>query len=51
MKRIVIFISLMLLFSCSQKEPSITWEKNISFADILDSAGEKYVLLDFVRDG
>jgi len=51
MKRLVIFISLMFIFSCAKNEPSITWEKNISFAEILQSAGEKYIMLDFVRDG
>jgi len=51
MKRLVIFISLMFIFSCEKNEPSITWEKNISFAEILEAAGEKYVMLDFVRDG
>ena len=51
MKRLVIFISLMFLFSCTKSEPSITWEKDISFAEILEVAGEKYVMLDFVRDG
>lgn len=50
-KKLVIFISLMLLFSCAKKEPTIAWEKNTAFAEILESAGEKYVMLDFVRDG
>ena len=51
MKKIVIFISLMLLFSCAKKVQPIAWEKNTSFAEILESAGEKYVMMDFVRDG
>ena len=51
MKRLVILISLMFIFSCAKNEPSITWEKNTSFAEILEAAGEKYVMLDFVRDG
>lgn len=50
-EKLVIFISLMLLFSCAKKEPMIAWEKNVTFAEILESAGEKYVMLDFVRDG
>ncbi len=50
-KMLVFFVSLMLFFSCSKKEPVIIWEKNITFAEILESAGEKYVMLDFVRDG
>lgn len=50
-KKLVIFISLMLLFSCAKKEPTIAWEKNVTFAEILESVGEKYVMLDFVRDG
>lgn len=50
-KIIVIFISLILLFSCAKKTPTIAWEKNTTFADILESAGEKYIMLDFVRDG
>lgn len=50
-KMLVFFVALMLFFSCSKKGPVITWEKNITFAEILESAGEKYVMLDFVRDG
>ena len=51
MKRLVIFISLMFIFSCAKNEASIKWEKDISFAEILEATGEKYVMLDFVRDG
>ncbi len=50
-KKVAIILSLMLLFSCSKKEPTIAWEKNTTFAEILKSADEKYVMLDFVRDG
>jgi hypothetical protein len=50
-KKIAIILSLMLLFSCSKKEPKIAWEKNTTFAEILETAGEKYVMLDFVKDG
>lgn len=50
-KIIVIFISLILLFSCAKKTPTIAWEKKITFAEILESAGEKYVMLDFIKDG
>lgn len=50
-KMLVFFVSLMLLFSCSKKEPVINWEKSTTFSEILESAGEKYVMLDFVRDG
>lgn len=51
MKKIVLFISLLMLFSCAKKVPAIAWEKNIPFAEILESAGEKYVMIDFLRDG
>ena len=51
MKKLVIFISLMFIFTCAKNELSIAWEKDISFAEILEAAGEKYVMLDFVRDG
>ena len=50
-KIMVIILSLMLLFSCSKKEPTIAWEKNVTFAEILEAAGGKYVMLDFVKDG
>ena len=51
MRNIVIFILLMLLFSCAKKEPTIAWEKNVTFVEILESADEKYVMLDFIKDG
>jgi len=51
MKKIAISISLLLIFSCAKKVPAIAWEKNIPFAEILESAGEKYVLIDFLKDG
>jgi len=50
-RKIIIFFSIMLLLSCVKKTPTIAWEKNTSFAEILDSAGEKYTMLDFVKDG
>jgi hypothetical protein len=50
-KKVAIILSLMLLFSCSKKDPTIAWEKHTTFAEILESAGEKYVMLDFIKDG
>lgn len=50
-KKLVIFISLILLFSCAKQTPTIAWEKNVTFVEILESAGEKYIMLDFIRDG
>lgn len=49
-EKVAIILSLMLLFSCSKIEPTIAWEKNTTFAEILESAGEKYVMLDFIKD-
>jgi hypothetical protein len=49
-KKVTIILSLLLLFSCLKKEPTIAWEKNVTFAEILESAGEKYVMLDFIKD-
>ena len=51
MRYVYVLMSIMVLFSCSKKEPSIAWEKEIPFAEILESAGEKYTMVDFVRDG
>jgi len=51
MKNILILLSMLFLFSCTKKEPEITWEEDVTFAEILESAGDKYVMLDFVRDG
>ena len=51
MKKISILLAALLLFSCSKKEPAINWNANTPFADILESAGEKYVLIDFIKDG
>ena len=51
MKKILILITMVLLFSCAKIEPTIEWEKNVTFGDVLKSAGEKYVMMDFVRDG
>ena len=42
---------MVLLFSCTKIEPTIAWEKNVTFGDVLKSASEKYVMMDFVRDG
>lgn len=50
-KKLVIFILLILIFSCAKKTPTIAWEKNVTFVEILESAGEKYIMLDFIRDG
>jgi len=50
MKRLTTFAILILVFSC-QKNPSIKWEDKKSFAEVVDSAGEKYVMIDFVKDG
>ncbi|MEE8341422.1 MAG: hypothetical protein V3R52_04935 [Candidatus Neomarinimicrobiota bacterium] len=49
-KKVTFILSLLLIFSCSKKELTIAWEKNVTFAEILESAGEKYVMLDFIRD-
>jgi len=51
MKNIIVLLSIIMFFSCSKKEPSITWEKEITFTEILEIAGEKYTMIDFVRDG
>lgn len=50
-KSIIVLLSVLILISCSKKEPTISWEKEITFAEILESAGEKYILVDFVSDG
>lgn len=50
MKKLVMFTILIALFSC-QKNPSINWVENSSFADIVKSAGETYIMIDFVKDG
>jgi len=51
MKKIIMIILAMLaLFSCAKKESTIAWEKNITFGEILDSAGDKYIMIDFVKD-
>ena len=51
MRRIIVFISLMLLFSCAKKETVIAWEDNATYTKILETAGEKNVMLDFIRNG
>lgn len=51
MKRIAILLALLVLFSCQKKEEGINWEEKKSFAKILDSADDKYVMIDFVKDG
>lgn len=50
MKRITILTILILIFSC-QKKPTIKWEENKSFAEVVESASEKYIMIDFVKDG
>jgi len=50
-KNIMILLSIIMFISCSKKEPSIAWEREITFAEILESASEKYTMVDFVRDG
>ena len=50
-KNMIVLLSIILFFSCSKNEPSIAWEKEITFAEILESAGEKYVMIDFIKDG
>jgi hypothetical protein len=50
-EKILILISLILLISCTKKESTIAWKKNITFAEILDSAGDKYVMIDFIKYG
>ncbi len=50
-KMILIPISLILFFSCIIKESTIAWEKNIAFAEILDSADDKYIMIDFIKYG
>lgn len=47
----IILIAFLLLFSCGKKEPTINWEQNIAFSEILKNAGEKLVLIDFIKDG
>jgi len=51
MKKLTLLFVLVILFSCQKKEPTINWEDNKAFAEILDSAGEKFVMIDFVKDG
>ncbi|MCK4903522.1 MAG: hypothetical protein KAS35_02445 [Candidatus Marinimicrobia bacterium] len=50
-EKILILISLILLISCTKKESTIAWKKNITFAEILDSAGDKYIMIDFIKYG
>ncbi|MBU0529766.1 hypothetical protein KKF86_08440, partial [bacterium] len=50
-KKILILISLIVLFSCAKKVPAIAWEKSTPFSEILESAGEEYVMIDFLRAG
>ena len=50
-KMILVPISLVLFFSCTKKESTIAWKKNIAFAEILDSAGDKYIMIDFIKYG
>ena len=50
-KKILILISLIVLFSCAKKVPAVAWEKSTPFSEILESAGEEYVMIDFLRAG
>ena len=50
MKKLIILSVLIALFSC-QKNPSIKWEENKSFAEIIESTDDKYIMIDFVKDG
>ena len=50
MKRLTILAILIMVFSC-QNNPTIKWEEKKSFAEVVDSAGDKYILIDFVKDG
>ena len=50
MKKILIIVTMLLLFSCAKKESTIAWEKNITFGEILESADDKYIMIDFVKD-
>ncbi len=47
---LLIIMGMLILFSCSKKETTIAWEKNATFAEILDSTGDDYVMIDFIRD-
>lgn len=51
MKKLSILLTLVLLFSCSKKEPTITWQKDITYDEVLKLAGDRYVMIDFIKDG
>jgi hypothetical protein len=51
MKKISILLTVLFLFSCGKKESAINWKANTPFAEVLESAGEKYVMIDFIKDG
>ena len=51
MKKIAIFISIMLLLSCAKKVPTVDWQKDVPFAEILESAVVKLTMIDFIKDG
>lgn len=51
MKRFTILFVLLLLFSCQKKEPSIDWQKDISFSEILENTNDQYVMIDFAKNG
>ena len=42
-------MSLMFFISCSKQEPVIAWEKGLTFGEILDTAGNKYIMIDFEK--
>jgi hypothetical protein len=51
MKKVSILLTLVLLFSCNKKEPTIDWQKDITFEEVLKLASDKYVMIDFIKDG
>lgn len=51
MKKFTILAVLLLLFSCQKKEPTIYWEKDISFSEIIENSSDQYVMIDFVKNG
>lgn len=50
MKKLSIVFMLLLIVSC-QKNSTIKWVENKSFGKIVEKAGDKYVMIDFVKDG
>ena len=41
----------MLFISCSKQEPVIAWEKGLTFGEILDTAGNKYIMITIADTG